>query len=145
MTKKKTPNKSTKKKNNNDIIDSMEIVTEAVRTGKLPRRKVRNLIFRIIQNKVWEKWMQPYAIGLATVIESQFKPVKIGGIRKIDGKIVDSEEVLMEWKNFTTVWDVHPEFPLQVITRKEWFHAGGKFDETIQKLSPTGFTQQGFD
>ena len=117
-----------------DIIKSMETVTEQVRLGTLPRRKIRNLLFRIIQNKVWEEWQKPLAPGLAQIIESQFRPVEFGG-----------EELLMTWKNFATLWDVHPNEPLLVITQREWFHAGGKVDSNTNVLSPTGFTNQKFD
>lgn len=142
--KKKATNKA---KKTNNIVDSMELVTMAVYNGRtcnvktceidhphLPRRKLRNLLFRIIQDKVWEEWMKPLAPGLKTIIEGQFKPVDMGG-----------QEIAMEWKNFTTIWDVHPTAPLQVITRREWYHAGGEYDKEIDRLSPTGFTKQQFD
>jgi len=83
-----------------------------------PRRRVRNLLFKIRFGKF---------IGTSDLkehIESQFK---FG----------------MNWSTFTFAWDVSPKDPFKVITEDEWEAEGGKYDHITGSKNPPAFTHQG--
>lgn len=130
MAAKKIPKKK-KAKKQIDVIGSMESVTEEVRLGTLPRRRIRNILFRIRDNRVYNDDIVSRAPGLQAIFESQFHKVQFG-----------PQEISMEWSNFTVVWDVHPTHHLQIVTAQGWQHAGGEKDENGDH-KPTAFTKQG--
>jgi len=117
-----------------NVIDSMELVTSEIQLGKLTRRNVRQILHRIRSNRSrdFDKWYKERAPGLKIIFEKQFRYVN---------------EELMDWKNFTFLWDVHPQFPLMTVASGEWVRAGGGFSDYWKKrgiivCEPTAFTGQ---
>lgn len=115
-----------------NVVDSMELVTNEIQLGFMTRRDVRRILHRIRGNRIWDKYYEKRAPGLRIIFEKQFK-------------YVNGE--LMNWKNFTFLWDVHPQFPLMTVSTSEWVHAGGGFSDYWKKRGitvhePTAFTEQ---
>lgn len=130
-----------------DIIQSMELVTIEVQNAdtflKIPkgdkqsqkifrkhnnilmRRRVRNICFRIKENRLYDQWEIDREPAVRAIFEGQF--------RSVDG-------IQMQWKHFAAQWDVHPTYPLVIITRREWNKEGGKIDKRNGLLVPTAFT-----
>ena len=107
----------------------MQKVTQKIAAGELTRRKVRNLLHRIRAKKVFDAADKELAQGLQFIIEPQFREVSKG--------------IKMDWENFTFIWDIHPEFPLQIVAAHEWVHAGGKYRAGKEQFcDPTAFTMQ---
>ena len=117
-------------------IDSLELVVNEVNEGKLKRRKLRNIIFRLRSNRLFDKFEQDRALGVKMIYEPQFRKVPI---INTNGRIVAEE--IMSWENFTFLWDLDPQFPLKIVLTSEWVHAGGEY--TKEGLcKPTAFTRQ---
>lgn len=110
------------------LIDSVELVVNEVNIGILTRRKIRNLIFRLRSNRIFDKWEKDRCPGIKMIYEPQFRNVE--GIDEI-----------MNWDNFTFLWDINPKFPLKIVTSKEWVHSGGEYTKE-GFCKPTAFTRQ---
>jgi hypothetical protein len=114
-----------------NIIESLELVVNEVNEGKILRRKIRNLIFRLRSNRVFDKYEKDRAPGIKMIFEPQFREVNFG----------NGNNEKMSWENFTFLWDVDPKFPLKLVTSSEWIHAGGKYTKE-GFCNPTAFTHQ---
>lgn len=130
-----------------DLVQSIELVTNEVRNANiyllipkgdknsqrifrenneiLLRRKIRNLCFRIREDRIYDTWEKERAPGVKAIMEGQWKQVG---------------SYIMNWNNFASIWDIHPKYPLVIITQPEWYHAGGKIDKKTGLLIPTAFT-----
>ena len=89
-----------------------------VETGKVSRRQVRYLLFRIRDD---DDRLHEFDKGLKAFIELQFKPG-------------------MNWQNFTFTWDVSATKYLKVITPFEWESSGGRMKDGF--CEPAAFTNQ---
>lgn len=114
-------------------VDSLELVVNEVNLGTLKRRKIRNLIFRLRSNRAFDPYDKDRVLGVKLIYEPQFRKVVI------DAK--EGIEDIMDWENFTFLWDLHPKFPLKIVTSKEWVHSGGGYDKHGFCI-PTAFTRQ---
>ena len=47
----------------------------------------------------------------------------------------------INWGTFTFHWDIHPKDHTKIISKDQWFAAGGDFDE-LGALRPSAFTKQ---
>lgn len=129
-----------------DLLQSIQLVTSEVQNANtflllpknrkvqaeyrqknnmLLRRKIRNLCFRIKENRIFDTWEIERTPGVHAIMEGQFE--RIG-------------HYLMTWDNFAAVWDIHPKYPLVVTSKKEWYKVGGRKDKKTGLLVPTAFT-----
>lgn len=114
-----------------NVIESIEMVVNEVNIKTLKRRKIRNLIHRLRSNRVFDQYDKDRAPGIKMIFEPQFREVDLGnGLKET-----------MNWENFTFLWDIDPNFPLKIVTTKEWVHAGGGYDKHGLCV-PTAFTKQ---
>ncbi len=48
----------------------------------------------------------------------------------------------MSWNTFTFMWDVDPNYPLNIIIEDEWDEKKGGYDSATGIKSPSAFTHQ---
>jgi hypothetical protein len=81
-----------------DTEDPMVVIA----SGQLTRYRVRNLLFRLRDNR----WIEPHYRPLAEAIKSL-----------VEDQLTEDEYL----KDFTFKWDVNPFNPLEVIRKADWY------------------------
>jgi len=115
------------KVNKINIIDNLQQVTQDVQMGKLPRRKIRNVLFRYRSGRLETEEHKNLAQALRMIYEPQFSTIA-------DAK--------MDWSNFTFLWDIHPTYYLMIVPMGQWLNMGGTVNKKTHLCEPTAFTKQ---
>lgn len=110
-----------------------EIVPERGRDILTKRKKMRHNMFKIVKRLTRELEMTPETTPELLAIKAIIDP-------QLDGQANKQ----LNWYSFTFLWDINPKDHTKIITKDQWFPAGGRFDD-LGALMPPAFTEQEID
>jgi len=97
------------------------------------RKNMRHNMFKIIKRLTRDLEMTP---------EDHAELLAVKAI--IDAQLDADPNKQINWFSFTFLWDIHPKDHTKIISKAEWFPAGGRYDE-LGALMPPAFTEQVID